>query len=173
MGSMRKVLCLLVLVLVPAFALAQGVGPAKIGTSRISKRAAAHYVLLGMSNAGTVPGTLVRFIYPYSAGAKLVDIVAYTYSVGVGGTSWSFSVRNAAGTSLLSTLGTMALADGAVAMDTVGDIPKPTNSTRPVLKTDSTVSVSKGSFIDVYATETGTYSTHPTAMVVLVFEPFE
>jgi hypothetical protein len=116
--------------------------------------------------------TLASLVYPFAAGARLVDVIVYQWTAGVGGTSWTATVRNSAGTALLSTLSVLTLAAGAaIGVDAKAEMSLPAGCTRPVLKTDTTVDVSKGSYIDILTSETGSYSTHASARFVLVFEP--
>jgi hypothetical protein len=167
-----KLLAVLALCAFASSAAAQGiVGP--ITTGRISRSTAARYVFwvppwFTVAN-GSTPA---RFVYPYAAGARLVDVLVYQVAAGTVGTSWTLNVRNAAGTSLLTTTATLTLASGAnQTTDAKGAVALPSGWTRPVLKTDATVDIAKGGFLDIYTTETGAYTVHPTGVVVLVFEP--
>jgi hypothetical protein len=144
-----------------------------IGTAQISRLSPAHWVAVPLIQQSSVAsGLVINAIYPHSAPARLVDVIHYQVGAGVGGTSYTLDVKNAAGTSLLTTLSVATLASGADKVtDARGEIALPAGWTRPVLKTDTTVDVTKGTKLRIETVETGTFSTHPTFIVVLIFEP--
>jgi hypothetical protein len=114
---------------------------------------------------------IVRVVSPISG--RLVDVIVYQNAAGTGGTSWTCDVVNAAAASMLSTVATVTLASGAgTKTDARGEIALPAGWTRPVIKTDSTPVVTKGATLNIHTAETGTYSPHPGAIVVLVLQPF-
>lgn len=144
-----------------------------LGSSRINRLSPAHWVSVPLVQQSTVAsGLVINAVYPHSAPARLVDVILYQVGAGVGGTSYTFDVKNAAGTSLLTTLAAVTLASGADKVtDAKGEIALPSGWTRPVLKTDTTVDVTKGTKLRIETVETGTYSTHATFIAVLIFEP--
>lgn len=143
-----------------------------ISSLRISRASPARYVAYSIPISATVAnGTIHRWCYPFSAPARLVDIVLEQVSAVVGGTSFTVDVKNAATTSLLTTLSVSTLASGNFkTVDAKGELALPSGWTRPVLKTDSTVDIVKGGHVDIATVETGTYSTHATISVTLIFE---
>lgn len=147
--------------------------PPFVNTPAISPGSPAHYVPMSSPLFLTAAnGVTARFVYPFAGGARLVDMLVHQADAGVGGTSYTVDVKNVAGTSLLATLPVSTLASGASkGTDAKGDVALPSGWTRPVLKTDATVTVAKGDRLNVSTVETGTYSTHATVVVVLVFEP--
>ena len=148
-------------------------GTGNTGWIAVPQVAAAQYVMMSTPYFNTANGSVVgRFVYPYAAGARLVDVLVYQVQAGTGGTSWSVTVRNAAGTGMLDTLPVATLASGANQVtDAKEEVALPSGWTRPVIKSDATPDVVKGGFIDVYCTEVGTYSPHAVGIVVLVFAP--
>jgi hypothetical protein len=144
-----------------------------IGVAELSASTPAHYVHLHTSALTVANGsTLFRVVYPYASGARLVDLIIYQNSVGADGTSVSVDLRLADASSVLSALGVFTLASGAnTVTDAKANIALPGGWTRPVLKTDTTVDISKGESVGVFTTETGVYTAHPTMYAVLVFEP--
>jgi hypothetical protein len=159
---MRKMMLSLLLLAAPSLALP--------GVTRSRPPARIYHVAPSFTVAnGSTP---VRYVYPHAAGARLVDVIVYQVVAGTVGTSWTVLLRNAAGTAVTATSGVITVAAGAhVALDAAGNLPDVAGCTRPALKTDATVDIAKGGFIDVYTTETGSYTVHPIAVVVLVFEP--
>jgi hypothetical protein len=170
---MRPILIGVLLVFAPA-ALAQGVaGP--VTTGRISRQSPAHYVSIQTQITTVGNGSYVgRVVWPYSSPARLVDVIVNQTSAGTGGTSFTLDVRNAAATSLLSTVATVTLASGAETItDAAGKLALPSGWTRPVLKADSTAGVVKGDVLRIFTAETGVYSPHPFFVATLVFEPLQ
>jgi hypothetical protein len=160
--TMRKMMLSLLLLAVPSLALP--------GVTRDRALAPIYWVspFFTVANASTP----ARFVYPHVAGARLVDATVYQVSAGTTGTSWTLNVRNAAGASVLTTTATITQAAGAsVAVDAKAQIAAVAGCTRPVIKTDGTEVITKGGFLDIYTTESGSYSPHPVGVVVLVFQP--
>ena len=173
----RKALVGLVLAAVAAHASPQGVRAGTVRTQQISAATAARYVILFSPYFSTsASGNVAQFVYPHVAGARLVDLVVEQVGAGVGGSSWTADVQIAGGTSMLSTLASIPIGAGAfAAVDALAEIAAASCSscTRPVIKTDATPVVNKGTHVIVKVVETGSYSTHPTAVVTLKFEPFQ
>jgi|GEM_PF-7088387 len=147
--------------------------PYTINTARISAASPARYVEHRPAAFTVVASASISgFVYPYAGGARLVDVIVYQVAAGTVGTSWVLDLKTVAGTSLFTTLPVMTLASGANQMtDTKGEIALPSGWTRGVLKTDSTVTVTKGQVLNYSTVETGSYTVHPTAYAVFVFEP--
>jgi hypothetical protein len=161
--TMRKTMLSLLLLAAPSLALPAGV-------TRDRPLAPIYWVspFFTVANASTP----ARFVYPHVAGARLVDAIVYQVSAGTTGTSWTLNVRNAAGASVLTTTATITQAAGAsIVVDAKAQIAAVAGCTRPVIKTDGTEAITKGGFLDIYTTESGSYSPHPVGVVVLVFQP--
>jgi hypothetical protein len=143
-----------------------------VTTSKISTASPARYYVYASPQVVASASTVIAStVYPFGGGAKLVDVIAYQLTAGTTGTSWTINVRNAAGTSLLTTNATIPLSAGASAgIDVKGEMTC-SGCTRPVIKTDGTADVAKGGYVDIQLTESGSYGTHPSVRVVLVFEP--
>jgi hypothetical protein len=136
----------------------------------------ARYVVIPFAGNVAASGSRLGFtVWPHDSRARLVDVIVHQYTAGTIGTSWSAQVRRADGASfanMLSTASVLTLASGAYAeTDAQGDIALPAGCTRPVI--DSSVEVSKGSYIDVITNETGSYTVHASGSVILVFEPIQ
>lgn len=167
---MRRILFLFAFV--PGLALANA-DRGVVTTNKISTKTPARYYVythpqLLAANGSAVAST----VYPF-ARARLVDVIVYQAGAGVGGTSVTVNVRDNAGTSLLATNATITLAAGNhVGVDAKAEMALPAGCTRPVVKTDGGEVVTKGTYVDIYTTEVGAYSTHPSLRVVLVFESY-
>jgi hypothetical protein len=161
---MRKTLSLALFLLAGFAPVTASAGVQRVKTQRV------YWVSPGFNVANAAVGA--RYVYPLTGGGRLVDVIVYQVSAGSVGTSWSVDVRNAAGTSVLSAVSVATQASGASQVtDALGNVALPSGWTRPAIKTDTTPNVTKGGFLDVYLTEVGSYSSHPVAMVVLVFQP--
>ena len=168
-----KVLFVALSLLVCQSAIAQGIVPSAINSARISARSPARYVVISPRYFTTVAsGIGERWVMPFSG--RLVDIIINQANAGVGGTSFTLDVQNESSTSLLSTLPLQTLASGAnQKTDIRGELALPSGWTRGVVKTDGTATVTKGTRLSLATVETGTYGTHATIVVALVFEPLE
>jgi hypothetical protein len=164
-----------VMVVLFAFSAHAGVVSSTVTTSKISRASPAHYVVLSSLSSAVAAGVaVVRVVYPHAAPARLVDVIMYQLTAGVGGTSWTCDIQNSASASLLSTVGVATLASGAAKVtDANGSLSLPSGWTRPVIKTDGSEVVTEGTYLQVFTTETGSYSTHVTAVFALVFEPLQ
>lgn len=168
---MRKLLVVAALAL-PLYA-AANVRPSTVTTRMISPASAARYVytLTGSANA-VANGNIVSVWVPFAG--RLVDLIVYQQTAGVGGTSFTVDVKTAGGTSLLATLPVLTLASGADKLtDVKGGLTLPSGWTRPVIKTDGTEVVTKGQRLVISTVETGSYSGHPLFQVTLVYEPLQ
>jgi hypothetical protein len=147
-----------------------------VTTGKISTAAPARYFAV-QSNQFTVANGLAawRWVYPFATPARLVDMVVYQVSagtVGAGAPAWYVSPRDSVPTNLLTTTTKATQASGAnLAIDAKGVLAIPAGWTRPVLKTDASVIFTKGKYVEIYVSETDTYTAHPTGIVALVFEP--
>lgn len=163
---------LLALALIPSLALAN-VQRDIVTTAKISPSSPARYVFWQSWCTAAANGTTCHASYPYPGGARVVDLIVYQHAAGAGGTSFTVDVKNGA-TSLLSTLPVVTFASGADKVtDARGNLALPAGWTRPVLKTDSTITVAQGTKLSIATVETGTYSPHPSFLVTLVFEPLQ
>lgn len=169
---MKALVVALSLLICPS-AMAQGILPSTVNSSRISARSPARYVVISPRYFATVASGLgERWIMPFSG--RLVDIVINQASAGVGGTSFTLDVQNESSTSLLSTLPVQTVASGAnQKTDVRGELALPSGWTRGVVKTDGTATITKGTRLSLVTVETGTYSTHATIVVALIFDPLE
>lgn len=169
---MKKIL-VAILAALPLLASAGAVRRGVVSTSSISAASPARYVVWTSHRVLTAAsGSIASYAYPFAGGARLVDAIFVQYTPGAGGTSWDGDIRKSDGTSLLTTKCTGTLASGSYKRtDAKGDLALQPGWTRPVLKTDATVDVAKGDYLELHTTETGTYSTHATILVILVFEP--
>jgi hypothetical protein len=170
---MKKLLLALALAAFASDAAALGVVPPTVSTGGLSRSSPAHYVVVTTVNFPSVAnGNLGHFIYPFSGSATLVDVIVYQASAGVGGTSFTVDIKNAAGTSLFTTLPVITLASGADKLaDAKAELALPSGWTRQVLKTDATVTLTKGQRFTISTVETGTYSTHAQIVFSFIFEP--
>lgn len=145
-----------------------------VTTSKISTASPARYVTL-YTNVFTTAATQIasRWLYPFTS-ARLVDVVVEQLTAGVGGTSVNVAVRKNTGTDMLATNAVITLAAGAAQeTDARGALALPAGCTRPAVKSDGSEAIVKGDALYIYITETGSYSTHPTYLVTLVFEPLQ
>lgn len=144
-----------------------------VTTPHISPSTASRYVYFTVTSQ-TSNGSSISpyFVYPSGCGGRLVDIVIQQRTAGTTGTSWTLDLRNKDATSLFVTAATGTQASGNYqSVDAKGEVDLPSGWTRPVIKTDSTVSITKGTSLYLYVTESGSYGTHPTLIVTLVFDP--
>ena len=108
------------------------------------------------------------------ANAKIVDVIISQATAGTAGTSWTVNVKKN-GTTVLATNGVMALASGANAkVDAKAEAGAvPSGATRPVLKTDGTVLLTKGDVVSWDLTVSGTYTgAAPQVCVTVVIDPY-
>lgn len=163
---------ILVALLLPSLAAAQGVSRGTVTTQKIDPRTAARYIIW-TPPAWTVANASYPATWVAPFNCRLVDVVVAQRTAGTVGTSWSLDVRLADGTtSMLSVVPVATLASGASkTTDVRGDLTLPAGWTRPVVKTDATPDLAKGAVVHLYTTETGAYTVHPGASVALIFEP--
>jgi alpha-beta hydrolase superfamily lysophospholipase len=129
------------------------------------------YVAVATGTLTAVANGAVSSVWVPWAG-RIVDAIVYQQGAGTGGTSLTVDLKTTGGTSLLATLPVLTLASGADKLtDASGALALPSGWTRHVLKTDATVTVTKGQRIAISTVETGTYSPHPAFQVVLYIEP--
>jgi hypothetical protein len=151
---------------------------ADVTNQKFDQRSPLRFIPLFVNVGGTssVTGTLVG-VAP--GPGKIVDIQLGQAAVGVGGTSWTATVKKN-GTAVCSTNGVVALASGAnVSLNSSTDpdlgwtaaLALPSGATRPILNVDSTVTVAKGDVITVDITNTGAYSTAFVGQVKVLINP--
>jgi hypothetical protein len=163
-------------VLMPLFAYA-GASRDVVTTSKIASYNPSRYWVHTASGLMGNSSVISYYVYPHDTPARLVDVVFTQTSAGVGGTSWTLNAQDLAGTSMFTTNVTGTLASGIgtaaapITVDSKGVLALPTGWTRPVLKTDSSVIFTKGRSFRIFATESGTYSTHAFVNFVFIFEP--
>jgi hypothetical protein len=158
---------LVALLLVFAISSAHGAETAKTA----SWLSASAKVRFQSNGATTSPATTV-YIWAFKPAGTLVDFTCKQVTAGTGGTSISFDVQKN-GTTMLSTLGTILIGNGAnVSIDAWRNITALAGATRPVIKPmGAAIRVNKGDSIQIVTTESGAYSPHPTYICEAEFLP--
>lgn len=148
-------------------------GPAFANVARNAPKAPAKYVVVEAQNLATVAnGVIARLAVPSTG--RFVDAIVHQAVQGVGGTSYTIDIKDSGGTSLFATLPVQTLASGTNKFtDVKGEIALPSGWTRGVLAAAAMTPVTKGDRLNVSTVETGTYSTHATISVLLIFEALQ
>lgn len=166
---MRKLLFLVMFV--PALAFGQAAVPPTVSSLKISTASPARYITVYSASIAVVANGNASSVFVPWAGT-LVDVVFYQGAAGSGGTSYTVDIQKVDGASLLSTLGTIPQSTSAdQRIDAKGELAAITGWTRPVIKTDGTGVLTKGTKLFIKTIESGTYTVHASLMVALYFEP--